>query len=236
MPPIQPTKQPLAPLIVGITGASGSVIGFRFVAFALQLGLSVELVMTEKALLVTFEELGLKLGGKTEADKARQLLQHLELPETFADRLHIHPNHKLDAPPASGTHRTLGMVVIPCSMGTLGRITHGIGDTLLTRAADVTLKEARPLILVPRECPLNLIHLKNLVAVAEAGAKVVPPVMTFYLPDFQSMDGQLRYICGKVFDLLGVDHQLHKRWGELNPEAAGIAVLQSHSPFAEPHL
>ena len=201
-----------APLVVAITGASGSVIGFRFVKIALEMGIPVELVMTEKSLQVIYEELEYKVSGATEEEKAQRLLQHLGLPTDAP--LRFFGNHRLDAPPASGTHLTRGMVIVPCSMGTLGRIAAGIGDNLVARSADVCLKEGRPLVLVPRESPLNQIHLRNMLTLSKIGAHMVPPMLTFYLKDFSSVEGQINYVLGKIFDVLRIPHQLSPRWGE----------------------
>ncbi len=210
-----PNPADTAPVVVGITGASGSIIGFRFIKVLLQLGIPVELVMTEKSLQVTHDELGYKVSGANEAAKAASILTEIGLDvDTYSPLFRFYGNHRLDAPPASGTHLTRGMVIIPCSMGTMGRIAAGIGDNLVARSADVTLKENRPLILVPRESPFNQIHLKNMLALSQAGAKLVPPMLTFYLPDFDDMDGQIRYVLGKVLDLLRIPHNLHTRWGQ----------------------
>lgn len=204
-------SKPSKPIVVGITGASGSVLGFRLVQVLLEIGESVELVMTEKSLQVIFEELSLKIGGGDE--KVGHVLQHLNLPAEYAERFRIYGNHRLDAPPSSGTHLTRGMAIIPCSMGTLGRIANGITDNLVSRAADVTMKEHRKLIVVPRESPLNGIHLKNLLTLSQCGVVIIPPVLSFYLPDFGTIDGQINYTVGKVLDQLGLDHDLYNRWG-----------------------
>lgn len=200
-----------APIVVGITGASGSVLGFRLIEELLRLDRRVQLVMTEKSYQVIFEETGLKIGGQ---DKALRVLSHLNLPESKVDQLEVFENNRLDAAPSSGTHMTKGMVVIPCSMGTLGRIANGITDTLVARAADVTLKEHRKLIVVPRESPFNQIHLRNLTTLSQCGAVILPPMLTFYLPDFGSIDGQINYTIGKVLDQLGLGHDLYTRWGQ----------------------
>lgn len=112
---------------------------------------------------------------------------------------------------ASGSFRTSGMVVIPCSMKSLAGIAHGYTDDLLTRAADVCLKERRKLVLVTRETPLNLVHLRNMAAVTEAGAVVLPPVPAFY-PGPASVDDLLAHITGKVFDQFDIEHDLFPRW------------------------
>lgn len=206
------------PIVVGITGASGSVLGFRLIRELILMEQAVELVMTEKSYQVIFEETGLKVSG---LEKNRAVIQHLELPEARVEQLKVYENNRLDAPPSSGTHLTQGMVVIPCSMGTLGRIANGITDNLVARAADVTLKEHRKLIVVPRESPLNQIHLKNLLTLSQCGVVILPPMLTFYLSDFDSLEGQINYTVGKVLDQLGFEHTLHTRWGN---QMAGSTV------------
>jgi 4-hydroxy-3-polyprenylbenzoate decarboxylase len=206
-------QPPRRPIVLGITGASGSILGFRLLRELLCLDQAVELVMTEKALPVILEEMQLKVGGGTQEEKVANILTHLGVPSDKASLLQIFGNNRLDAPPASGTHLTQAMVIIPCSMGTLGRIASGITDNLVSRAADVTLKEHRKLILVPRESPLNAIHLRNMLTLSQMGVVMLPPVLSFYLPDFHSLEGQINYTLGKVLDQLGLIHDLYTRWG-----------------------
>ena len=208
-PDNSPARKP-KPIVVGITGASGSVLGFRLMEELLKLDQQVELVMTEKSYQVIFEETGLKIAGH---DKALNVVHHLNLPDERVEQLKVFENNRLDAPPSSGTHLTQGMVIIPCSMGTLGRIANGITDNLVARSADVTMKEHRKLIIVPRESPLNQIHLKNLLTLSQMNVVVIPPMLSFYLPDFGSIDGQIDYTVGKVLDQLGHEHDLYTRWG-----------------------
>ncbi len=112
---------------------------------------------------------------------------------------------------SSGSFRTLGMVVVPCSMGTLASIATGTSRNLLTRAADVTMKERRPLILVVRETPLSLIHIRNMEVATMSGATILPPVPAFYHHP-ETISDLLRHTTGKVFDVLGLDHDLFERW------------------------
>jgi 4-hydroxy-3-polyprenylbenzoate decarboxylase len=200
------------PLVVGITGASGSILGFTLVKALLGQQIPVELVLTEKSHQVVFEELQYKVGGGSRADKSLRLLAYLGLDTALAPLLRIYQNCELDAPASSGTHLTRGMVVIPCSMGTLGRISHGISDKLVSRAADVAMKEGRKLILLPRESPFNRIHLQNMLRLNEMGVVILPPMLTFYLPSYHSMEGQIGYIVGKTLDHLGIQHQFYERW------------------------
>lgn len=213
VPPPSSSASQGKPLLVGITGASGSILGLRLVRALLAAGVAVGLILTEKSRQVIADELPLRLGGKEE-EKIARIAQFLTLTDAQTALLRLYENHRLDAPPASGTFRTRGMVIAPCSMGTLGRIAAGISDNLIARAADVTLKECRPLILLPRETPLNRIHLRNMTTVCEAGGVMLPPMLSFYLPAFHSLDGQIDLIIGKTFDLLGLEHSLHPRWGQ----------------------
>jgi 4-hydroxy-3-polyprenylbenzoate decarboxylase len=209
------------PVVVGITGASGSILAFRLVRELLTMDIPVELILTEKSFQVVLEELGLKVGGGESHEKSARIVEYLGLPEDRRPLLSVFGNHQLDAPPSSGTHRTRGMVVIPCSMGTLGRIAAGIGDNLVARSADVTLKENRRLILVPRESPLNGIHLRNMLGLNQLGVIILPPMLTFYLPEYNNIDGQIAYTVGKTLDHLGIEHTLFTRWGDHRAQPSG---------------
>jgi flavin prenyltransferase len=213
------TEQQTLPLVLGITGASGAVLGLRILKELLRLKQPVDLVVTSGARLVMKQELGLSLEGQTEEARVSHVLSVLGLPEeeTFP-LLRLHNNAHIGAPPASGTYLHRGMVIAPCSMGTLSKIAHGTSDSLLLRAADVTLKEHRPLILLPRETPLSTIHLRNMLTLSEMGVRLIPPMLGFYHADFLSMDGQLRYCLGKVLDHLQLRHSLYTRWAGL-PDA-----------------
>jgi polyprenyl P-hydroxybenzoate/phenylacrylic acid decarboxylase-like protein len=125
----------------------------------------------------------------------------------------VHESGDLGAAISSGSFATIGMAVVPCSMRTLAAIAGGISDNLLTRAADVTLKERRRLVLVTRETPLSYIHIRNMETVTLAGATVLPPVFAFYHRP-KTIDDLLRHVCGKVLDQFGVRHDAFARWGE----------------------
>jgi flavin prenyltransferase len=201
------------PTIVAISGATGSILGFRLVKVLLEMGESVEFIISSHSYQVIWEEMSLSLSPNTSQKEA--ILKYLELEDPKYDALlRCHSNKNIGAAPASGTYLTRGMVIIPCSMTTLGKLASGISDNLVTRAADVTLKERRPLLVVPRESPLNQIHIENMLKIHQAGATVIPPVLSFYQEAFLSLDGQINYTLGKVLDHLGLYHHgLFPRWG-----------------------
>ncbi|TCS84141.1 UbiX family flavin prenyltransferase [Tepidibacillus fermentans] len=190
---------------VGITGASGVIYGVRLVQELLKLGHKVHLVVTEAGWQVFEQELDWNAGN-------RQSII-LEQWQKFGGELHYHTLQDFSAPIASGSYQTDGMVVIPCSMGTLSGIAHGASGNLLERAADVVLKEGKKLIIVPRETPLNQIHLKNMLKLAQAGAKILPAMPGFYHKP-KTMEELVNHLIGKVLDSLEVEHSLFKRWGE----------------------
>lgn len=139
----------------------------------------------------------------------RETGQKPEQLEKMAD--YVHDNHNIGAAPASGSFRTDGMIVVPCSMKTVAGIASGYSDNLLLRAADVTLKERRRLVLVTRECPLSSIHLRNMYELSRMGAVILPPVLSFYNhPD--SLDCCVKHITGKILDLFGMEGEGYHRW------------------------
>ncbi|MFQ5872178.1 MAG: UbiX family flavin prenyltransferase [Dehalococcoidia bacterium] len=183
-------------LIVGITGASGIIYGVRFIERLYERG------DTETHLIMT--------------DTARVTLAHemRVTPQSLRSKVAVeHDVRNLAASISSGSFRTDGMVVVPCSMNTLGAIAYCQTTNLVTRAADVCLKERRPLILVPRETPLHLGHLRAMVAAAEMGAVILPPVPAFYHQP-QTIDDLIDHTIGKILDQLGWGHSLFQRWGE----------------------
>jgi flavin prenyltransferase len=182
-------------LVIGISGSSAPILGIRLLeALHHQGEIETHLVISpsvEKTL-------------KAEApDYTIEKLQSLAR--------HHYPIDRMTAPIASGSFPNDAMVIMPCSMRTLAAVATGQGDNLLTRAADVTLKERRPLVVVPRETPLNLAHLRNMVAVTEMGGIILPPAMAFYHRPATPMD-LVDHCVGKVLDVLHIPHQLFQRW------------------------
>lgn len=186
-------------LIVAITGASGAIYGVRLLEQLRALpGWETHLVLSNAGVLTASEELGLK-----RADI-----------EALADV--VHSVKDIGAAVSSGSFRTAGMVIAPCSMKTLAGIAHGMADNLVSRAADVVLKERRRLVLLARETPLNLAHLRNMTAVTEMGGIVFPPVPAFYTRP-KSLDEVVNHTVGRVLDLFDIEHRdLVQRWQGLS--------------------
>ncbi len=185
-------------IVVAITGASGSIYGLRL----LEVLRSDDAVETH--LVVS------RAGGLTIAAELEQTLQEIE---TLADV--VHSDRNIGAAIASGSFRHDAMIIAPCSMNTLGSIANGIAGTLVCRAADVSLKERRRLVLLVRETPLNLAHLRNMTAVSEMGAVVFPPVPAFY-SRLTSLDDMVDQTIARVLDLVGLEPSGLRRWSGLN--------------------
>jgi len=191
--------------IVGISGASGTLYA-RALLRALNTyrsDIQIELVLSDGALRVLQEEDGIEFGNRAETVK--------KLIGTEAPQVTLHNSKDTGACIASGSYKTAGMVIVPCSMNTLASIAHGLSDNLLRRAADVILKEGRPLIIVPRETPLSLIHLRNLTTLAEMGVKIFPAMPGFYSKP-QSIEELVNHFVMRLLDQMGIDLPLSKRW------------------------
>ncbi|HRH82372.1 MAG TPA: flavin prenyltransferase UbiX [Thiobacillaceae bacterium] len=191
------------------TGASGMAYGLRLLECLLRAGCRVDLLVSQAARIVARQELELGLPGAG-GDLVAVLLGRFGLPE--AD-LHAYGRDEWFAPAASGSNPADAMVVCPCSMGSLAAMAHGLADNLIERAADVMLKERRPLVLVPRETPFSLIHLRNMTQLAEAGATILPANPGFYHRP-ESVAQLVDFIVARVLDQLAVPHHLVARWGD----------------------
>ncbi|MFS0837885.1 UbiX family flavin prenyltransferase [Paenibacillus sp. 1P03SA] len=195
--------------VVGITGASGAIYGVTLIKELLKRGVPVHLVITDAGWRVLHEELDWVVTKRKET-----LETHFGgLPGTYE----YYPLQDIGAGIASGSFRTEGMVVMPCSMGTLAGISRGASDNLLERAADVMLKEGRRLILVPRETPLHAIHLENMLVLAKMGVKLIPAMPAFYQKP-ETLEDIVAFLVGKVLDNMDLDHELFRRWGEGNDD------------------
>ena len=191
--------------IVGITGTSGVAYGVRLVELLARGGAQVDLTITAAGLTVLAEETDLDVVA------GRAVLASLWPDRTVLDRLRCHPVDCLNSPLAGGSDPPDGMVVCPCSMNTLGALAGGLADNLLRRAAMVTLKERRPLVIVPRETPLTDIILENMLRLSRSGAIILPAMPGFYRRP-QSVAEMVDFIVARVLNLLGVEHDLPIRW------------------------
>jgi 4-hydroxy-3-polyprenylbenzoate decarboxylase len=203
---------PADDLVVAMTGASGVPYGVRLVEVLLRAGRRVHLTISPAAVEVIAQELGRTVALDPAAFDPLALLGPATAGTDLA-LLKYHHFQDFSAGIASGSFLTGGMAVCPCSMGTLAAVAHGISENLIHRAADVHLKERRKLVLVPRETPLGVVQLRNLLAVAEAGAVVLPAMPAFYTRP-GAVAEMVDFVVGRVCDQLGVRHQLLKRWGE----------------------
>jgi 4-hydroxy-3-polyprenylbenzoate decarboxylase len=197
-------------LVLALTGASGAPYGVRLLEVLLRAGRTVHLVLSPAAVQVIEQEMERRV--RLDRFELAQLLGD-SAAEFTAEQVRYHHYMDFQAGIASGSFLTGGMIVCPCSMGTVGAIAHGLSQNLIHRAADVHLKERRPLILVPRETPLHLIQLRNLTTCAEAGAVVLPAMPAFYTRP-QSLQDAIDFIVGRICDQLGIVHHLLPRWGE----------------------
>jgi 4-hydroxy-3-polyprenylbenzoate decarboxylase len=196
MPTVRLDERMTREVVLAMTGASGTPYGIRALeAMAKMPDLRVHLVVTPTAeRLIAFE-------AKANVEKVKSL--------AYA----VHANDDFFAPIASGSHRFLGMLVCPASMKHVGLMAAGIGMDLVSRTADVCLKERRPLVLVPRETPLSSIHLRNLLTLSDAGAHIVPAMPGFYVHP-KTLDDMIDHVAGKALDALGLEHTLYPRWRE----------------------
>ena len=182
-------------IIIGISGASGVQYGIRILEALKGLKYETQLIVSESAKKLIEIETDFSL------NEIKQLGDH------------VYDDDDFTAPIASGSHRSKGMIIAPCSMKSLASIAIGMSDTLISRAADVCLKEKRPLVLMVRETPLNLIHIKNMERAMEAGAFILPASPAFYSKP-KTLDDMIYFMAGRALDLLNIEHKLYKRWRE----------------------
>ena len=186
-------------VVVAITGATGAVYGVRLLQYLSGTpGIETHLVVSDAATLTLHQETGLQR-------KEVEALAHV-----------VHKNRDIGAAIASGSFQSDGMVIAPCSMKTLASVAHGLSDNLVARAADVVLKERRRLVLMVRETPFNLAHLRNMTQVTEMGGIIFPPLPSFYHKP-ASIEEMVDHTVGRVIDLFGIEHTLAPRWAGMKP-------------------
>jgi 4-hydroxy-3-polyprenylbenzoate decarboxylase len=195
------------PFVLAITGASGVIYGQRLLEVLLGTDVEVHLTISDSGRLVLQHELGLTI------DLSNFTLDQI-LPNYEGDRQVVYHHYKdFMTPIASGSHKTSGMVVCPCSGSTMSGIANAASQNLIQRAADVHLKERRPLILVPREAPLSLIQIDNLRTTCAAGATILPASPGFY-HGYQTVDDLVDFVVARILDHVDIEHNLMKRWGD----------------------
>lgn len=200
-----PTEREPRPLVLAITGASGAPYAVRLLSVACAAGWNVHLSVSPSGAEVLREELGIEF-SLTNPNLAA-------LGASGSGRVHYYHYTDFHAPIASGSAATAGMVICPCSMSTLAAVAHGLTTNLITRAADVHLKERRKLVVVPRETPLSLIHLEAMAAVTRAGGVVLPAMPGWYHRP-RTTDDLIDFVVARICDQMGVPHNLSRRWGD----------------------
>jgi len=182
-------------LVVGITGSSGVIYGIKVLEVLLKIKIETHLIISKWG----------ERNVQIETDKS------VEFVKSLATR--YYNNDDMAAPISSGSFKTDGMAIVPCSMKTLSSIANGYDDSLVSRAAGVCIKESRRLVIVPRETPLSKIHLQNMISLADIGVIVLPAMPGFYQRP-KSMDDLITHIAGKILDQFGIEHNIYRRWGE----------------------
>ncbi|MCL4457429.1 MAG: UbiX family flavin prenyltransferase [Nitrospirae bacterium] len=188
--------------ILAITGASGSIFGVRLLEELLKVA-EVHLAVSSNTFPIIKDETGIDWSADTE----NKIRKHFK-----TKRLFFYEDKFMEAPIASGSFKTDGMLVVPCSMKTLAGIANGYANNLIERAADVIIKEGRPMLLSPREMPFSAIHLENMLKLARLGVKIAPPIPAFYHKP-KNLDDMVSFIVGKILDSFNIEHELFKRWG-----------------------
>jgi len=209
-------ETPPRTICVALTGASGMPYGIGLIGALLAAGCRVQLLYSQAAQIVARQEMDLDLPSRPR--QAEDLLRRRFA--ASAENLVVYGREEWFAPVASGSNPPDAMVICPCSMGSLAAIAQGLADKLIERAADVVLKEGRPLILVPRETPFSVIHLENMLRLARAGAVILPPSPGFYNHP-QSVQDLVDFVVSRILDRLRIPHSLAPRWGAGEAAAGG---------------
>ncbi len=195
-------------ITLALTGASGMPYGMRLLEVLLKSGIHVNLVYSQAAQIVSRQEMDLALPARPQ-DAERALDDYFGV---YNGKLKVYGIQDWNAPMASGSNPGHAMVICPCTMGTLGKIAAGIGDDLISRAADVMLKEKRPLILLPREMPFSAIHLENMLKLSHAGATIMPPNPGFYHQP-ETIRDLVDFVVARILDHLDIEQSLIPKWG-----------------------
>lgn len=199
-------------MVLGITGASGAIYGFNLLKFFLAHNFKLDLVLSDNALKVAKQELDLDLEGLKSQELKKSILRYLSIEDLAKrDDFQIWEADNIAASISSGSYKTQGMIIAPASMGTIANIAAGTSNNLIARAADVTLKERRKLILLARETPLSTIHLRNMLSLSEMGAVILPASPGFYHRP-NTMQEQINFILGKTLDQFDIENKMFEPW------------------------
>jgi len=193
-------------ILIGITGASGSIYAERLIELLLPIVGRIYIIATEAGEQVVNHELRLKESGFC----LRRVLSG-ELNKKEQSVIRVLDRNDFFSPVASGTSAPTSMVVLPCSMGSLARISHGLSSNLMDRAADVVMKQKKQLILVPREAPFSTIHLRNMLTLSELGVEIIPPMPAFY-QNPKTVGDMVDFVVGRIMEALDIEHSLYKKW------------------------
>lgn len=192
-------------IVVGITGASGSIYAKRLIEILVSLGIQTNVIATEKGKQVFKYELSMNL---------ERFIEELSIDNK---NIKLEDNNNLFSGVASGSNKYDGVIILPCSMGTLAEISHGLSKNLLCRAADVAMKEGRKLVIVPRETPLSTIHLENMHRLSTMGVGIIPAMPGFYHHP-KSIEELVDFLVGKILDYLNIENKLFKKWEDTTNE------------------
>jgi flavin prenyltransferase len=208
------------PMIVAITGASGSIYGLRLVQALVELNHQVLLVISNHARTVFEKEMDVSLPTSNTA-----ILETL-FEKKISDRVTLLSYRDIAASIASGSFQTQGMIICPCSMSTLGEIAGGLSSNLISRAADVTIKEGRKLVLLPREMPFSAVHLENMLKLAKIGVCIMPAAPGFYHKP-KNLNDLVNFVVGRILDQLGINHRLYHRWSGHETSMEELPVINN---------
>ena len=192
--------------VVAISGASGSIYGIRLVNELVTSEADIHLCLSNQSFSIIKTETGVDLSGISAQEIQERVRKYFN-----SEKINYYGNGNLAAPISSGSFKTDGMFVVPCSMKTLAGIANGYAGNLIVRAADVVMKEGRKLILSPREMPFNTIHLENMLKLSRMGVTIAPPIPAFYQKP-ENIDNIIEFVVGKLMDSAGIEHNLFKRW------------------------
>ncbi len=198
----------LATYIIGITGASGAIYGIKLISYLSGKGHKIYLSISKEGISIIADEVGVNWHGD-EPEINKKIKGYFKTPENV---IQYFAEDNFYSPIASGSAKADAMIIAPCSMKALSSVANGFSSNLIERAADVTLKERRMLVVVPRETPLNSIHLENMLKLSKTGAHIIPPNAAFYNHP-KTIDDMVDFIIGRILDCLNIENNLYKRWG-----------------------